>query len=67
MLTPRQADPQKMTLVRAPLVYPPVSAKLVTDQGPDPVGLITVSTLQRAAPRTSPRRSPNSRSRALSA
>lgn len=46
VLTPRQADPQKMTLVRAPLVYPPVSAKLVTDQGPDPVGLITVSTLQ---------------------
>jgi carboxyl-terminal processing protease len=46
VLTPRQADPQKMTLVRAPLVYPPVSGKLVTDQGPDPVGLITVSTLQ---------------------
>ena len=46
VLTPRQADPQKLTLVRAPLVYPPVSAKLVTDQGPDPVGLITVSTLQ---------------------
>ncbi len=46
VLTPRQADPQKMTLVRAPLVYPPVSAKLVTDQGPDPVGLITVSTLE---------------------
>ncbi len=46
VLTPRQADPQKITLVRAPLVYPPVSAKLVTDQGPDPVGLITVSSLQ---------------------
>ncbi len=46
VLTPRQADPQKLTLVRAPLVYPPVSAKLVTDQGPDPVGLITTSTLQ---------------------
>jgi carboxyl-terminal processing protease len=46
VLTPRQADPQKMTLVRAPLVYPPVSGKLVTDQGPDPVGLITTSTLQ---------------------
>ena len=46
VLTPRQADPQKMTLVRAPLVYPPVSGKLVTDQGPDPVGLITASTLQ---------------------
>ena len=46
VLTPRQADPQKMTLVRAPLVYPLVSAKLVTDQGPDPVRLITTSTLQ---------------------
>jgi carboxyl-terminal processing protease len=46
VLTPRQADPQKMTLVRAPLVYPPVSAKLVTDQGPDAIGLITTSTLQ---------------------
>ena len=46
VLTPRQADPQKMTLVRAPLVYPPAGARLVTDQGPDPVGLITVSTMQ---------------------
>jgi carboxyl-terminal processing protease len=35
-----------MTLVRAPLIYPAVSGKLVTDQGPDPVGLITTSTLQ---------------------
>jgi len=46
VLTPRQADPQKMKLVRAPLAYPAVSGKLVTDQGPDPVGLITTSTLQ---------------------
>ena len=46
VLTPKQADPQKMTLMRAPLVYPAVSGKLVTDQGPDPVGLITTSTLQ---------------------
>lgn len=46
VLTPRQADPQKMKLVRAPLVYPPVSGKLVTDQGPDAIGLITTSTLQ---------------------
>jgi len=35
VLTPRQADPQQIKLVRAALVYPPVSAKLVTDQGPD--------------------------------
>jgi len=46
VLTPKQADPQKMTLIRAPLVYPAVSGKLVTDQGPDPVGLIATSTLQ---------------------
>ena len=46
VLTPKQADPQKMKLVRAALVYPAVTGKLVTDQGPDPVGLITTSTLQ---------------------
>jgi carboxyl-terminal processing protease len=46
VLTPRQADPQKMKLVRAPLVYPPVTGKLVTDEGPDPIGLITTATLQ---------------------
>jgi carboxyl-terminal processing protease len=46
VLTPRQADPQKMKLVRTPLVYPAVSGKLVTDEGPDPIGLITTSTLQ---------------------
>jgi len=46
VLTPRQADPQKMKLVRAPLVYPAVTGKLVTDEGPDPIGLITTATLQ---------------------
>ena len=46
VLTPRQADPQKIKLVRAPLVFPAVSGKLVSDQGPEPVGLITTSTLQ---------------------
>jgi carboxyl-terminal processing protease len=46
VLTPRQADPQKIKLVRAPLVYPPVSAKLVTDEGPEPIGVISTSTLQ---------------------
>lgn len=46
VLTPRQADPQKMKLVRAPLVYPSVTGKLVTDEGPDPIGLITTATLQ---------------------
>jgi carboxyl-terminal processing protease len=46
VLTPKQADPQKITLVRAPLVYPAVTGKLVTDQGPDAIGLIATSTLQ---------------------
>ena len=46
VLTPKQADPQKMTLVRAPLVYPAVTGKLITDQGPDAIGLIATSTLQ---------------------
>jgi carboxyl-terminal processing protease len=46
VLTPKQADPQKMKLVRAPLVYPAVTGKLITDQGPDPIGLIATSTLQ---------------------
>ncbi len=46
VLTPRQADPQKMTLVRAPLTYPAATARLVTTEGPDPIGVITVSNLQ---------------------
>jgi carboxyl-terminal processing protease len=46
VLTPRQADAQKMTLVRAPLVYPAVTGQLVTDKGPEPIGVITTSTLQ---------------------
>jgi carboxyl-terminal processing protease len=46
VLTPRQADAQKMTLVRAPLVYPPVTGQLVTDKGPEAIGVITTSTLQ---------------------
>src|SRR6476659_3122663 len=46
VLTARQADPPKMTLVRAPLVYPAVTAKLVTDEGPDPIGVISTATLQ---------------------
>lgn len=45
VLTPRQADPQKITLVRAPLVDPAVTGKLITDQGSDPIGLISTATL----------------------
>src|SRR5579862_3176926 len=46
VLSSRQADPQKMTLVRAPISYPGGTGQLGTDQGPDTIGLITVSNLQ---------------------
>ncbi len=45
VLRARKAEAQKVTLTRAVLVYPDVTAKLVTDQGPDPVGLIQTVTL----------------------
>ncbi len=45
VLTARQADPMPMTLTRAPIAYPAVSAKLVTDKGPEAVGVITVGAL----------------------
>ena len=46
VLRARKAEAQKVTLIRADLVYPPVSAKLVSDQGPQPIGLISTVTLQ---------------------
>jgi carboxyl-terminal processing protease len=45
VLTPRQADPQTIQLKRAPLAYPAVAARLVSDRGPEAVGLITVGAL----------------------
>lgn len=45
VLTARQADPIPVNLTRAPLAYPAVSAKLVTDKGAEPVGVITVGAL----------------------
>lgn len=45
VLRARKSEAQKVTLTRAMLAYPPVAAKLVTDQGPDPVGLIQTVTL----------------------
>ncbi|MGA3203439.1 MAG: S41 family peptidase [Bryobacteraceae bacterium] len=45
VLRARKSEAQKVTLTRAVLVYPAVTAKLVTDQGPDPVGLIQTVTL----------------------
>lgn len=45
VLRVRKAEPQKMTLTRANLVYPPVSGRLITDQGSEPIGLIQTVTL----------------------
>jgi carboxyl-terminal processing protease len=47
VLRVRKTDAQKVTLTRAPLVYPPVSGKLVTDQGSEPIGVIQTYTLAK--------------------
>jgi carboxyl-terminal processing protease len=45
VLRARKSEAQKIELTRAMLVYPPLVAKLVTDQGPAPIGLIQTETL----------------------
>jgi carboxyl-terminal processing protease len=45
VLRARKSEAQNVTLTRAVLVYPDVTAKLVTDQGPDPIGVIQAVTL----------------------
>ncbi len=45
VLRARKSEAQKVTLTRAALVYPPLSARLTTDQGPDAIGVIQTSTL----------------------
>jgi carboxyl-terminal processing protease len=47
VLRVRKTDAQKVTLTRAPLVYPPVSGKLLTDQGAEPIGVIQTYTLAK--------------------
>lgn len=47
VLRSNRPDPQKVTLVREALTYPPVAARLVTDEGP-PAGLISTATLDDA-------------------
>jgi carboxyl-terminal processing protease len=42
----RKSDPQKVVLVRAPLVYPVVTARLLNEPGQDAVGLIAASSLE---------------------
>ena len=44
VLRARKSEPTKVTLTRAEIVYPALTAKLVTDQGA-PIGLIQTSTL----------------------
>jgi carboxyl-terminal processing protease len=48
VLRSSRQEPQKTVLTRAPVVFPPVSARLVTDQGPEPVGVISTLTLDAA-------------------
>lgn len=45
VLRARKSEAQKVELTRAVLVYPAVTAKLVTDQGPEPIGVISSVTL----------------------
>lgn len=40
VLRARKSEAQTVTMTREPISYPPLVAKLVTDQGPEPVGLI---------------------------
>jgi carboxyl-terminal processing protease len=48
VLRSNRQEPQKTVLTRAAVVFPPVSARLVTDQGPDPVGVISTGTVDSA-------------------
>jgi carboxyl-terminal processing protease len=45
VLRVRKAEPQKISMTRVNLVYPPVTARLITDQGSEPIGLIQTMTL----------------------
>jgi carboxyl-terminal processing protease len=45
VLRARKSEAQKVELTRAVLVYPALTAKLVTDQGSQPIGLIQTVTL----------------------
>ncbi len=45
VLRVRKSEPQKITLTRTNLVYPPVSARMVNEPGKDPIGLIATYSL----------------------
>ncbi len=48
VLRSNRQEPQKTVLTRAAVVFPSVSARLVTDQGPEPVGVISTVTVDAA-------------------
>lgn len=48
VLRSNRQEPQKTVLMRAPVVFPPVAARLVTDQGQEPVGVISTGTVDQA-------------------
>src|SRR5579863_5104755 len=48
VLRTSKPDPQKVVLVRSDIAYPPVAERLVTDQGADPVGLISTVDIDAA-------------------
>jgi carboxyl-terminal processing protease len=45
VLRVRKSEPQKVSMTMAPIVYPPVTGKLISDQGPDPIGVISTESL----------------------
>ncbi len=45
VLRVRKSEPQKFTLIRTNLVYPPVTGKIINEPGKDPIGLIATYTL----------------------
>jgi len=44
----RSQDPQKFVLVRGTITHPPVSSRMITDQVPEPTGLVATTTLEGA-------------------
>jgi carboxyl-terminal processing protease len=47
VLRVRKTEPQKVSLIRTAISYPPVSGKILTDPGPDPVGVVQTYSLAK--------------------
>jgi carboxyl-terminal processing protease len=47
VLRVRKSEPQKISLTRTNLVYPPVSGRMINEPGKDPIGLISTYTLSQ--------------------